>query len=213
MKSKLGYLLIALGIVFLFSVSCDNNSAKSKHKEKTTKQAGQQQSEKIEPVVIKDSLGNVIERHTNSYRKKDGSLRSSDKYFYSYDCNKNLIHEIKESYSPDGILQFKNVNFYDFNELNQNIELRFESYDGNGELQRKARHTFAYDKNGFKIEDIGYFDNGSIMSRIILDPDEKGALRSEEYIYYTEEGTITSDKKYYYSSTGLEKTVDLLKEK
>ena len=51
-----------------------------------------------------------------------------------------------------------------------------------------------------------------MISRIILDPDEKGALQSEEYIYYDENGNITDHKKYFYSKYGLEKTVDLMED-
>lgn len=209
MRLRISFLLIGIALVVLLSEGCKDKSSKE-NKNKVEKV---QPPKKVEPTIIKDSLGNVTERRANSYRKKDGSLRSSDKYYYTYDKNNNVIHEIKESYTPSGELIYKNVNHYVFNEKNQNVELRFESYDINNELQRKARHTYAYNENGHKIEDIGFFNNGDIMSKIILDPDEKGALRSEQYIYYNEDGSKKSDKIFYYSATGLEKTVDLMKDK
>ena len=213
MTLKNYFLIIGFAVVVFLSGGCQPKSSKNKAKTETKKEQKQEKPKKVAPTIIKDSLGNVIERHANSYRKKDGSLRSTDNYYYTYDKNNNVIHEVKESYDPDGKLLYKNVNDYTYNDKNQNIELRFESFDSTNTVQRKARHTYKYNSDGYKIEDLGYFDNGSVMSKIILDPDETGALRSEEYIYYNEDGSKKSDKKFYYSATGLEKTVDLMKGK
>jgi hypothetical protein len=165
-----------------------------------------------EPKLVHDERGNVIERHANSYRQSDGSIRSVDSYYYQYDDRNNVVKEVKESYDPDGTLKFKNVNYYSYNDQNLQTEIRFESYNSENQLERKARHTFHYNQLGQKIEDIGYYHDGSVKSRIILDPDETGALRSEEYIDYNEKGQKTSHMKYYYSQYGLEKSVDLMDE-
>jgi hypothetical protein len=167
-----------------------------------------QQREK--PKLVHDERGNVIERHSYSYRQSDGSIRSADSYYYQYDDRDNVIKEVKESFDPDGSMNYKNVNYYTYNQDNLQTEIRFESYNSDNLLERKARHAFRYNKSGQKIEDIGYYESGAIKSKIMLEYDQAGILRSEEYIDYNEDGRKTSHKKYYYSQSGLEKTVDMM---
>ncbi len=194
--------------------SCDGNKKKEQKSEskENRKEAVTKHANRQEPELVYDDKGNLTERHAYSYRKTDGSVRSFDSYYYTYDDRGNVIKEVKESYKPDGTLNFKNVNYYTWNDKNLKTELVFESYNADDDLQRKARHTYKYNENGHKVEDIGYFDDGSIKSKIILDPDETGALRSEEYIHYNEDGSLKDHKKYYYTEFGLEKTVDLMKD-
>lgn len=124
-----------------------------------------------------------------------------------------MTKEVKESYRPDGTLNFKNINYYKWNDQNLKTELIFESYNEDDELQRTARHTFKYNERGHKIEDLGYFEDGTVKSKIILDPDETGALRSEEYIHYNHDGSKKDHNKYYYTKYGLDKSVNLMEEK
>ncbi|MCB0822656.1 MAG: hypothetical protein KDC09_08165 [Bacteroidales bacterium] len=195
-------------------VSCDGNKSKAKKadKDKNTESTAKQ-ANKQEPELVYDSKGNITERHAYSYRKADGSVRSFDSYYYTYDDRGNVVKEVKESYKPDGTLSYKNINYYTWNDDNLQVELVFESYNAEDELQRKARHTYKYNERGHKIEDLGYFDDGSISSKIVLDPDEKGALRSEEFIHYNEDGSKKDHKKYYYTEYGLDRTVDLMEQK
>jgi hypothetical protein len=162
------------------------------------------------PKLVHDEKGNVIERHSLSYRQSDGSIRSTDSYYYQYDERNNVIKEVKESYDPNGTLNYKNINYYKYNENNLQTEIRFESYTTDNVLERKERHAFRYNKSGQKIEDIGYYESDAIKSKIILEYDPSGILISEEYLDYNEDGSKTSHKKYYYSHSGLEKTVDLM---
>jgi hypothetical protein len=156
----------------------------------------------------------LIERHAYSYRKKDGSIRAKESYYYKHDENGNVIKEVKESYTPDGkTLVYKNVNIYSYDSRNNRTEQVFSSYDKDGNMKRKARHTFKYDKYNHMIEDLGYFDDGTVQSKIIFEPDSTGKMLSEEYIHYNQDGTIKDHKKYYYNDYGLEKTVDLMKKK
>jgi hypothetical protein len=84
-----------------------------------------QQREK--PKLVHDERGNVIERHSYSYRQSDGSIRSADSYYYQYDDRDNVIKEVKESYDPNGTMNYKNVNYYTYNQDNLQTEIRFES--------------------------------------------------------------------------------------
>jgi hypothetical protein len=198
----------------LMIVQCTEGDKKKEKTEKdNTENVAPGPVKKQKPELVYDDRGNVIERHGYSYRKTDGSIRSRDSYYYTYDDRDNVIKEIKESYNPDGSLKFKNVNYYQYDDRNLKIDLVFESYNEAGEMQRTAHHSYKYNENGHKIEDIGYAENGDVISRIILSPDEDGLLRAEEYIYYDENGEIKDHKKYYYTEYGLEKTVDLLEDK
>lgn len=212
---KLSYLTLFFLMIMipLFFIQC-KNSKKAKQEnagnKDTTELTTDNKVKKEKPKLIYDDKGNIIERHAYSYRKKDGSIRSKDSYYYKRDERGNVTEEIKESYSPGGELKFKNVNYYSYDDKDRKIEQKFFSYDGEGNLKRKARNTFKYNENGYLIEDLGYFDDGSIKSKIILDPAETGALRSEEYIHYNKDGSKKDHKKYYYSQYGLQKTVDLM---
>ena len=205
---------LALGLILILSfMQCKNEKTAKEEKIEKAEQKDTRKRVKEEPRLVYDDKGNVTERYNNTYKKSDGTLRSVDSYFYTYDDNNNVVKEIKESRDPEGKFKFKNINYYTYDDRNLMIDLVFHSVDENEDIIRKAHHSYNYNENGHKIEDIGYADDGSVISRIILDPDEAGALRSEEYIYYDEEGAITDHKKYYYTQYGLEKTVDLLKEK
>jgi len=212
-ESWIKYFIIT-GLLFTF-VQCSNVPKKNSDTDKTTteqKNISAKKGEREKPKLVYDDKGNLIERHAYSYRKKDGSIRAKESYYYEHDDNGNVIKEIKESYSPDGkMLIYKNVNIYAYDDNNNRIEQNFSSYDTDGNLTRKARHTFKYDKYNQMIEDLGYFDDGSIQSKIIFEPDSTGKMLSEEYIHYNESGTMKDHKKYYYSDFGLEKTVDLMK--
>jgi len=80
-------------------------------------------------------------------------------------------------------------------------------------MLRTAHHSYQFNENGHKIEDVGYDNEGTVISRIIINPDKTGLLLSEEYIYYDEKGEIKDHKKYYYTEYGLEKEVDLMEDK
>lgn len=211
-KSVTFVLLISLSLIF---IQCKNDKKTKDKKVDKTEAESKKSSEvkKEKPKLVYDDRGNITERHAFSYRKADGSIRSRDSYYYTYDDSNNIVKEIKESYDPDGSLKFKNVNYSQYDKRNLKIDLVFESYDENDVMQRTAHHSFAYNENGHKTEDVGYRNDGSVKSRIILNPNETGLLMSEEYLYYDEEGTITDHKKYYYTEFGLEKTVDLLEDK
>ncbi len=207
------YLIPVWGLFFVMTfIQCNNEKTAKEEKIQRPENETPKKPVREEPRLVYDDRGNIIERYNNSYRKSDNSLRSVDSYFYTYDDNNNVIKEIKESRDPDGNFKFRNINYYTYNDRNLMIDLVFHSVDEEGEILRKAHHSYNYNDNGHKIEDIGYAEDGSVISRIILDPDEEGALRSEEYIYYDENGGIKDHKKYYYTKYGLEKTVDLLKE-
>jgi len=205
-------------LVFLFSsavVFFQCNSAEKK-KDNQTEEPAQKDVKPVakeKPTLVYDDNGNITERHGYSYRKTDGSIRSRDSYYYTFDDSNNVITEIKESYHPDGSRNYKNVNYYKYDDRNLKTDLVFESYDENDAMLRTAHHSYKFNGNGHKIEDIGYDAEGSVISRIIMNPDETGLLNSEEYIYYDEKGEITDHKKYYYTEFGLEKEVDLMEEK
>jgi len=214
MNTKSIYGIIMMLGMLLIAWQCNSPT---KDKKEDTSSSDQKQeltkADRKKPELVYDKNGNVTERHSISYRKTDNSIRSKDDYYYEYDDNNNVIKEVKKSHDPEGNLQYKNVNEYTYNDKNEKIEQVFYSYNADEELQRKARNTFKYDENGHKIEDVGYFDDGAIKSKIILDPDENGRLRSEEYINYNHDGIKTDHKKYYYNEYGLEKTVDLMDKK
>ncbi len=211
----IGYIFV---ITFLFTfIQCSSPDKKKAGADKTTTEQKTNTDKKVEkekPKLVYDDKGNLIERHAYSYRKKDGSIRAKESYYYEHDDNGNVIKEVKESYSPDGkVLMYKNVNIYAYDNRNNRIEQTFSSYNTEGKLTRKARHTFKYDKYNHMIEDLGYFDDGTVQSKIIFEPDSTGKMLSEEYIHYNQDGTMKDHKKYYYSDFGLEKTVDLMKKK
>ena len=195
--------LLSTGLVF-----CDSSTKENKTQQAKTA-AVKQGNQRQEPTIVKDDRGNIIERQSYSYRK-DNSIRSRESYYYEYDENNNLIKDIKESYDLDDRLAYKNINYHTFNKKNELIKTIFESYDGNNILQRKAHSEFVYNEKGHKIEDLSYYEDGTLKGKIILDPDESGALRSEEFINYNPDGTKKDHKKYYYNQFGLEKTVDLM---
>lgn len=204
--------LVLFAGLLVFSQCGGSDDKKDNSKTDKTESATPGPVKKQKPELVYDDRGNIIERHGYSYRKSDGSIRSRDSYYYTYDDRNNVVEEIKESYNTDGSLKYKNVNFYQYDDRNLKIDLVFESYNEAGEMQRTAHHSYKYNENGDKIEDIGYDETGKVISRIILAPDENGLLQSEEYIYYDENGEITDHKKYYYTEYGLEKTVDLLED-
>jgi hypothetical protein len=211
-----GVSVLLLTLFSIVLIQCSGGD--SKVRDESKKPAGEQSTPakevvKEKPKLVYDDKGNIIERHGKAYKRKDGSLRSIDNFYYQYDDRGNVIIETKESFNPDSILMYKNVNYYTYNDKNLKIEQVFKSYDGNNLLQRTARNTFRYNENGHIVEDIGYYESGAIKSRIISDPDKNGAPRSEEYINYLENGTKTDHKKYYYSQFGLQKTVDLMEKK
>ena len=216
MKYKwIGYVFVA---AFLLTfVQCDGPEKKKNGSDKAPAEQKSNTDKKVvkeKPKLVYDDKGNLTERHAYSYRKKDGSIRAKESYYYEHDENGNVIKEVKESYTPDGkTLVYKNVNIYSYDNHNNRTEQAFSSYDKDGNLTRKARHTFKYDKYNHMIEDLGYFDDGTIQSKIIFEPDSTGKMLSEEYIHYNQDGTMKDHKKYYYSDYGLEKTVDLMKKK
>jgi len=195
-------------LLALFMMQCKNTKKETATKKQSAAQSAKPVREK--PKLVYDDRGNIIERHAKSYRKYDESIRSVDSYYYKYDERDNLIEEIKESYTVDGELKYKNVNFYSYNDKNQRIELRFFSYDKNDSLQRQARTTFEYNDLGHPVKEQSYYTDGTIKGTIIREPNEKGELLSEEYIHYNPDGTKKDHKKYYYTKYGLEKTEDLM---
>jgi hypothetical protein len=213
MKITRNITLIILSAMLITLVQCKNKKSEQASEKQKTEQDAKKPVEREKPVLVHDDRGNIIERYNNSYRKTDGSIRSRDSYYYTYDDNNNVIKEIKESRGEDGSFKFKNVNHYQYDDRNLMIDLVFESYDENDVLLRTSHHSFSYNENGHKTEDVGYDNDGDVISRIIMEPDETGLLLSEEYIYYDEDGVITDHKKYYYTAYGLEKSVDLLKDK
>jgi len=214
MKSTVNILIKLINGCLIVLLAFSMIHCKNAKKETTTEKQSTEQSTKSvreEPRLVYDDRGNIIERHAKSYRKRDESVRSVDSYYYKYDERNNLIDETKESYTVDGELKYKNVNFYTYNDKNQKIELRFFSYDKNDSLQRQARTTFEYNDLGHPVKEQNYFEDGTVKGIIIRDPDEKGALQSEEYIHYNPDGTKKDHKKYYYTEYGLGKTEDLMK--
>jgi hypothetical protein len=196
-------------VLLAFSmIHCKNAKKETATQKQTAEQSAKPVREK--PRLVYDDRGNIIERHAKSYRKQDESIRSVDSYYYKYDEQNNLIDEVKESYTVDGELKYKNVNFYSYNDKNQRIELRFFSYDKNDSLQRQARTTFEYNDLGHPVKEQSYFADGTIKGIIIRDPNEKGELLSEEYIHYNPDGSKKDHKKYYYTEYGLGKTEDLM---
>jgi len=213
MKSTFNILIKVINICLIVLLAFFMIYCKNAKKETTTKRQSTEQSTKPvreEPRLVYDDRGNIIERHAKSYRKTDESVRSVDSYYYKYDERNNLINETKKSYTVDGELKYKNVNFYTYNDKNQQIELHFFSYDKNDSLQRQARTTFEYNDLGHPVKEQNYFEDGTIKGIIIRDPNEKGELLSEEYIHYNPDGTKKDHKKYYYTEYGLGKTEDLM---
>ena len=203
-------LLSSFAILF---IQCNSAEKKGETTKEKSDQKARKQVVKEKPTLVYDDHGNITERHGYSYRKTDGSIRSRDSYYYTYDDSNNVITEIKESYHTDGSLNYKNVNYYQYDDRNLKIDLVFESYDENDAMLRTAHHSYQFNENGHKIEDVGYDTEGAVISRIIINPDETGLLLSEEYIYYDEKGEIKDHKKYYYTEYGLEKEVDLMEDK
>ncbi|MCF8378217.1 MAG: hypothetical protein K9H49_01490 [Bacteroidales bacterium] len=203
-----------LYIIFLLFASNLLLQCKNGTKEENTQNDNLEQENEVreKPKLVYDDRGNIIERQAISYRKSDNSIRSKDSYYYDFDDSNNMIKEVKESYDLNGTLKYKNISYHSYDERNLKITTDFESYDTEGNLARNAHHEFKYNENGHKVEDLTFFPNGQLREKIILDPDETGALRSEEYLTYKEDGTLTDHKKYYYTPYGLDKTVDLLKE-
>jgi hypothetical protein len=215
MSKKMKHTIATISILALLItlIQCKNDKSSETKSKQTTEKKATTPPEREEPRLVHDERGNIIERHANSYRKSDGSIRSRDSFYYTYDENNNVVLEVKESYEPDGTFRYKNVNHYTYNDKSLLIDLVFENFDADDNLVRTAHHSYKYNENGHKIQDIGYDTEGNMISQIILDPDEKGALRSEEFIKYDDNGEINDHKKYYYSQYGLEKSVDLLKDK
>lgn len=213
MKTNLFYHVLAIVFLSAGLMFCDapkkENKKEQTHSEQTKPAAVKKGNQRQEPTIIKDDRGNIIERQSYSYRK-DNSIRSRDSYYYEYDDNNNLIKDIKESYDLEDRLIYKNINYHTFNKKNELIKTIFESYDGDNKLQQKAHSEFVYNEKGYKIEDLSFYEDGTLKGKIILDPDESGALRSEEYINYNPDGSKKDHKKYYYNQYGLEKTVDLM---
>lgn len=168
-------------------------------------------NQKESPKLIYDNQGNIIERHSVSYRQKDNSVRSRDSYYYKYDEHKNVIEETKKSHDPNGNLVFKNVNFYYFNEQNQKIEQKFFSYDANDILNQQARNTYSYDQGGNVLQEKSWYEDGSIKSIINSSRNPDGYLTAEEYINFEPDGSKKYHKKFHYSKFGLERTEDLMK--
>ncbi len=206
-------LVVILVCIFSLSlVQCNNSKEKDKSDKSNKELTNDIKTEKKEPELVYDDRGNIIERHSNSYKKKDGSLRSIEDYYYTFDDNNNLIEETKISHNPEGEMLYKNVNHYIYNELNQKIEQNFFTYNKEDVLQRQARITFEYNERGQLVKEDSYFLDGAIKSTIIRDPNEEGALQSEEYLHFNPDGSKKDHKKYYYNQYGLEKTVDLMEE-
>lgn len=196
-------LLLAFGMMY-----CKNTKKEPAAKKQSTEQ--KEKTTREEPKFVYDDNGNVIERHAKSYRKKDESVRSVDSYYYKYDERNNIIEETKESYSPDGELQYKNVNLYMYDDKNQRIESLFSSYDNNDTLLRQVKTTFEFNELGHPTKEITYFEDGTIKEIISRETNEKGEILSEEYIQYEPGGSKKDHKKYHYSEYGLDKTEDLM---
>lgn len=201
-------LIVLLAFV---TINCNNSKKEPSNKKQATEQKAKTVRE--EPKLVYDDRGNIIERHSKSYSKRDESVKSIESYYYVYDEQNNVIDETKESYTPDKQLKYKNVNIYTYDDKNQKIEQHFYSYDSKDSLQRHTKTTMEYNDLGYSVKEQTYFEDGSIKGIIIRDPDEKGALRSEEYIHYNPDGTKKDHKKYYYTEYGLGKTEDLMKKK
>ena len=183
----------------------ENKKQPSEQKEKKGK------SGREEPRLVYDNNGNVIERHAKSYRRTDESVRSVDSYYYKYDDRNNLIEETKESYTPEGELNYKNVNFYKYDDKNQKIELFFSSFDKNDVRQRQARTTIEYNELGHPYKEQTYYEDGTTLKDVLIrETDEAGEILSEEYIHYNPDGSKKDHKKYYYTDYGLDKTEDLM---
>lgn len=167
-------------------------------------------SRREKPTLVYDDKGNIIERHSYSYRS-DNSIRAKEHFYYTYDDRNNLIEETKESESPQGELVYKNVNHYTYNSLNQKVEQKFFSYNKENQVRQQSRSTFRYNAKGEVIEEKSYFEDGSVKSIVNTERNDRGELQSEEYIYFDKEGKKTGHKKYHYSKYGLERTEDLMK--
>lgn len=187
-----------------------NFAHKETPQKKATKQIAPPVSE--EPRIVYDEKGNITERHAKSYTNSDGSVRSVDSYFYKYDRKNKLIEEIKESFTLEGELIYKNKSVYTYDSKDQKIEMQFFAYDKNKSLQRQARTTFEYNDAGYQVIEKSYFSNGTVKGEIIREPDEKGDLISEEFIHYNLDGSKKDHKKYYYTAYGLDRTEDLMEE-
>ncbi len=209
MKSLKNYFFYhAILFVFLLCfIQCENKVKPQKDGKKNLS-ANDKTNQREQPKLVYDTNGNIIERHANSYRS-DNTIRSVDSYFYKYDKRNNLTEETKESYSPEGVLDYKNVNLYTYNNLNQKIEQKFSNYK-EGKLQLLAKNTYSYNTKGEIIEEKSYYENGVVKSIINTARTDAGDLKSEEYIDFDQEGTKTSHKKYHYTKLGLERTEDLM---
>jgi len=215
MNITLKNILIKFCILFfaaLISEGCNRPESDKKEQEKKGEIDRESMGKKEPPRLVYDSLGNIIERHSISYRQKDNSIRSRDSYYYKYDTRKNVIEETKISHDESGNQVFKNVNFYYFNDLNQKAEQKFFSYDASDSLTQQARNTYSYDKSGNLLQEKTWFADGSVKSIINSFRDNTGYLTAEEYINFNPDGSKRDHKKFHYSKYGLEKTEDLMKE-
>lgn len=199
--------LLAFGMIY-----CKNAKKEPENKKQSTEQKGKnEKSGREEPKLVYDDNGNVIERHAKSYRRTDESVRSVDSYYYTFDDRNNLVEEIKESYTPEGELNYKNVNFYKYDDKNQKIELLFSSFDKNDVRQRQARTTIEYNEFGHPYKEQTYYEDGTTLRDVLIrETDEAGEISSEEYIHYNPDGSKKDHKKYYYTEYGLDKTEDLM---
>lgn len=205
------YVNISIIVLMVFGmIYCKNAKKESQTKKQTTEvKEGKQNRE--EPKLVYDDNGNVIERHAKSYRRTDESVRSVDSYYYKYDDKNNLIEETKESYTPEGELNYKNVNFYKYNDKNQKIELLFASYDMNDVRQRQAKTTIEYNEYGHPFKEQTFHEDGTTLRDVLIrETDEAGEILSEEYIHYNQDGSKKDHKKYYYTDYGLDRTEDLM---
>lgn len=190
-------------------MQCDNTQTETSS-QKTTQQIAPPEREK--PRLIYDNNGNITERHAKSYRKSDGSIRSVDSYFYTYDHKNRLIEETKKSFTVDGEIIFKNKSIYNYNKKDLKTEILFLVFDINDSIQRRARTTFDYNNAGYLVVEKSYFNDSILKSKIIRKPNEKGDLVSEEFIHYKPDGSKKDHKKYYYTAHGLDRIEDLMDE-
>lgn len=205
-------LWIAAGFFAIQLISgCKQTNKESMDQKSTMENAGDNKGTIEKPRLVYDAAGNIIERHSVSYRKKDNSIRSRDSYYYKFDDRKNVIEETKKSSDANGNLVYRNVNYYFFNDLNQKTEQKFYSYDGNDSLTQQARNTYSYDKNGDLLQEKTYYPDGSVKSIINSYRDQSRYLTAEEYINFNPDGSKKDHKKFHYSKYGLERTEDLMK--
>lgn len=198
------FLFLAFIMIFCDSINQKTNTKESS--QKITKPARE------EPRLVYDDAGNITERHAKSYRKSDGSLQAVDSYYYKYDKRNYLVEETHESYTLDGLLKYKNVNVFTYDNKDQKVEMQFYAYDKNDSLQRQARTTYVYNSSGHPVKEQSYFEDGTVKGEIIREHNKNGDLLSEEFIHYQQDGSKKDHKKYYYTQYGLEKTEDLMEE-